>query len=185
MSNEFDAIRNSIFKRIKDKAQDLSPLMKKIAADMKDAVYQNFEEEGRPKWKPLAKSTIRERRKLGYWPGKILQRRSGGGGLLGSITSRYDSHTAEVGTNKVYAAMHQYGGTINQAARSSTYVQQRYKRGSKKGKFKRTSEKNRVFGQGFTYKARSITVPARPFLKITDEELQAIKKRAITFLTKI
>lgn len=178
MSNEFDAIKNSIFKRLKDKTSDLSPLMKKIAADMKDAVYQNFEEEGRPKWKPLARSTIRQRKRLGYWPGLILQRRSGASGLLGSITSRYDSHSAEVGTNKVYAAMHQYGGTINQAARTSLFTQSRYKRGSKRGRFKKGIE----FGKGFTYQRRSITIPVRPFLKITDREYTKIREKIMAFL---
>ncbi|MBI5727558.1 MAG: phage virion morphogenesis protein, partial [Ignavibacteriales bacterium] len=50
-------------------------LYQRIASDLLEAVYKNFEAEGRPeKWKTLAPSTIRERRRKGYWPGKILQR---------------------------------------------------------------------------------------------------------------
>ena len=46
-------------------------------------------------------------RKKGYWPGRILQRR---GELAASITSKYDENSAVVGTNKIYAAIHQFGG---------------------------------------------------------------------------
>jgi len=32
------------------------------------------------------------------------------GGLASSITSKYDENSAIVGTNKIYAAIHQFGG---------------------------------------------------------------------------
>lgn len=93
--------------RLADKTSDLRPLMQNIAGILEDSVEENFEQEGRPKWKELAKPTIKQRRKKGYWPGRILQMR---GELASSITSSYDSNSAIVGTNKVYAAIHQFGG---------------------------------------------------------------------------
>jgi len=90
------------------KTQNLRPLMKNISGIIMDSVEENFEKDGRPdKWQELAKSTIKQRKKKGHWPGRILQVR---GELASSITSYYDSDSAIVGTNKVYAAIHQFGG---------------------------------------------------------------------------
>lgn len=97
-----------LLKKLAEKSQNLRPLMKNIAGIMQDSVEENFEKEGRPaKWAPLAESTIKQRKKKGYWPGRILQRR---GELATSTTSKYDENSALVGTNKVYAAIHQFGG---------------------------------------------------------------------------
>lgn len=94
-------------KKLTDKTSDLRPLMQNIAGALEDSVEENFEKEGRPKWQKLAKSTIKQRSKKGHWPGRILQVQ---GDLASSITSYYDSNSAIVGTNKVYAAVHQFGG---------------------------------------------------------------------------
>ncbi|MEW5819919.1 MAG: phage virion morphogenesis protein [Cyanobacteriota bacterium] len=76
--------------------------------DMMDSVEENFAQQGRPKWKGLAESTKKQRKKEGKWPGIILQKSQGG--LAQSITSEYGDDYAIVGTNKVYAAIHQFGG---------------------------------------------------------------------------
>lgn len=97
-----------LLKNLISKTENLRPLMKNIAGIMMDSVEENFEKEGRPdKWASLAKSTIKQRTKKGNWPGRILQVR---GELAASITSKYDEDSAVVGTNKVYAAIHQFGG---------------------------------------------------------------------------
>ena len=98
-----------LFKKLAAKTENLRPLMKNIAGIMMDSTEENFDKEGRPdKWTPLAPSTIKQRTKTGTWPGKILQVSQGG--LASSITSKYDNNSAIVGTNKVYAAIHQFGG---------------------------------------------------------------------------
>ena len=95
-------------KKLAEKTENLRPLMKNIAGIMMDSVEENFEKEGRPeKCTALAKPTIKQRTKKGYYPGKILQMR---GDLAASITSKYDDNSAVVGTNKAYAAIHQFGG---------------------------------------------------------------------------
>ncbi len=95
-------------KRLAGKTSDLRPLMKNISGIMMDSVEENFDKESRSdKWTPLAKLTIKQRTKKGYWPGRILQIR---GELASSITSKYDDNSAVVGTNKVYATIHQLGG---------------------------------------------------------------------------
>lgn len=99
---------NHVLDKLFEKTSDLRPLMKNIAGIMADAVEENFKQEGRPdKWAELAESTIKQRKKKGYWPGKILQLR---GELAASITRKHSENTAIVGTNKTYAAIHQFGG---------------------------------------------------------------------------
>jgi phage virion morphogenesis protein len=93
-------------RRLIASGRDLTPAMRRAAGIMHDAVEENFEEEGRPKWKSLAASTLRQRAKEGS-TGKILQRR---GNLARSITRHADAESATVGTNLVYAAIHQLGG---------------------------------------------------------------------------
>ena len=97
-----------LLKKLISKTENLRPLMKNIAGIMLDSVEENFEKEGRPdKWQGLKKTTIKQRTKKGYWPGRILQVR---GELAASITNKSDENSAVVGTNKVYAAIHQFGG---------------------------------------------------------------------------
>ena len=97
-----------LLKKLTAKSENLRPLMKNIAGIMMDSVEENFDKQGIPdKWTPLAKSTIKQRTKKGYWPGRILQMR---GELAASITSKYDDNSTVVGTNKIYAAIHQFGG---------------------------------------------------------------------------
>ena len=93
-------------RRLIASGRDLTPAMRRAAGIMHDAVEENFEQEGRPKWKSLAASTLRQRAKEGS-TGKILQRR---GNLARSITRHFDAESAVVGTNLVYAAIHQLGG---------------------------------------------------------------------------
>lgn len=94
-------------KRLERRVADLTPFFREAAGILAESVDANFEAEGRPKWRPLAPSTIRQREKKGHWPGPILAVR---GDLVRSITRHYDAHSAVVGTNKIYARIHQLGG---------------------------------------------------------------------------
>ena len=95
--------------RLAAAAQDLTPAMREIAAALEDAAQEAFEREQSPDGKPwadLSEHTKARRRKRKKWPGQILQVQ---GRLAGSLTSRYDSQSAEAGTNLVYAVTHQFG----------------------------------------------------------------------------
>jgi phage virion morphogenesis protein len=125
-----------VLKKLIFKTENLRPLMKNIAGIMADSVEENFEQEGRPdKWEKLSPVTIKLRSKKGYWPGRILQMQ---GDLAVSITSKYDENSAIVGTNKVYASIHQFGGDAG--------------------------------------RNKKVKIPARPYLKLTDEDLTQILK---------
>jgi len=130
-----------MLQELQHKAKNMRPVMRNIAGIMHDAVEENFETQGRPRWKLLKPATIKQRERKGYWPGKILQMR---GELAGSISSRHDRDSAQVGTNKAYAAIHQFGGEAG--------------------------------------KGKKATIPARPFLKLTDEDLNEVKKEIKEYL---
>lgn len=115
------------------RGRDMLPVMRQIAGIMKNAVEENFREEGRPKWTPSKRA-----QKTG---GKTLQDT---GSLAASVTARADAKSAAVGTNKKYAAIHQFGGRA---------------------------------GRG-----RKVNIPARPFLKLTDSDLEDIKKALENYL---
>lgn len=59
-----------------------------------------------------------------------------------------------------YAGIHNYGGVIRQAARSELFRRNRYKKGSKIGRFKKGTTR----GRGYTFKERTINMPQRRFL---------------------
>ncbi len=126
---------------IAQKTSNLRPLMKNIAGIMADSTEENFKEEGRPKWKDLSEKTKTARKKTGHYPGQILQV---SGQLALSITTQYDDTSAVIGSNKVYAAIHQLGGQA--------------------GKNKKT------------------TIPARPYLNLTDDNFKEILYKIINFL---
>lgn len=127
---------------IAQKTSNLRPLMKNIAGIMADSTEENFKVEGRPKWKDLSEKTKTARKKTGHYPGQILQV---SGQLALSVTTQYDDISVVIGSNKVYAAIHQLGGQA--------------------GKNKKT------------------TIPARPYLKLTDDDFDEIISIVEKYLT--
>lgn len=85
--------------------------------------------------------------------GGILRRLGMGGGLMGSIVSEAEGGTrVRIGTNKVYSAIHQFGGTIRP-------------RGAGAMRFR--------LGERWVF-AKSVTIPARPYLGISAEDREEI-----------
>ena len=81
------------------RTRNLAPAMKIVGEIIRTSVVKNFEYGGRPRWRP-------SRRAL----------RSGGKTLIASarlmksIKAKAYPDRAEVGTNLIYAAIHQFGG---------------------------------------------------------------------------
>ncbi|WP_334469206.1 phage virion morphogenesis protein [Arsenophonus sp. PmNCSU2021_1] len=86
-------------KRLENAAYDLTPLMRRWSETLKTATDLNFEAQGRPRWQPSVAALARQ--------GMTL---SQDGYLRRSVTPDYDAHQARVGTNRVYARIHQQGG---------------------------------------------------------------------------
>ena len=97
--------------KLASSGQDLSPVMREIAGILADTAEQAFSDEADPStgtsWKPLTESHKARRREKGY-TGSIL---SMTGQLASSIQAAYGSGYAQVGSNLIYAAIHQHGGT--------------------------------------------------------------------------
>lgn len=173
-------VENAAVIRALDEAQkrltDTAPMMNAIAGVMLGEVMENFEQQGRPKWRDLYPGTKAARAKRGTWPGDILQ---DSGQLLDSISSSSDATSAVVGTNQPYARIQNSGGTIVQPARSNLYTQERYKKGAKKGKFKKGTKA----GKGSTSGQRVIDIPARPFMTLPDSGIKKVLYTAERYLS--
>lgn len=151
---EYKPILNAL-RRAAGEMGNTRPLMRSVAGIMFRAVEDNFEQDGRPKWKDLHPGTKLSRYKQGTWPGKILQR---SGGLASSIQQQFDQREAVVGTNKIYAAIHQFGGkTAPHVIRPKT---------------KRALSFGGIVVRQVNHPGSDI--PARPFLRLTPGDLREI-----------
>ncbi|MEO7958423.1 MAG: phage virion morphogenesis protein [Fibrobacteria bacterium] len=90
-----------LFAELVKKTSATRPAMVAISGVLMDAVEENFEQQGRPKWPKLSEARIKERKRKGTWPGKILTEY---GQLATSFSPRATNDSAIVGTNVRYAA---------------------------------------------------------------------------------
>lgn len=140
--------------RLREAAQDTTPIMRRCAGVLAGAAEGAFDDEADPvtgaKWQPLAASTA-ARAAAGH-SGKILQLT---GSLASSLERDFGRTYAVVGTAKPYAAAHQFG-----AATKPHVIRARNGKALK------------IPGVGFR---RSVnhpgsTIPARPFLGIGPDD---------------
>lgn len=82
------------------------------------------------------------------------------GGLRGSISEQAGNDYVRVGTNKIYAAIHQFGGTIKAKNGNNLFFK---------------------MGSGFI-QTKSVTIPARPYLTIENEDEKMIADIVFRFL---
>ncbi|KLU16276.1 phage virion morphogenesis protein [Xenorhabdus griffiniae] len=158
--------------QLTDGLGDRTPMMRQIAATMADAVEENFKQQGRPAW--LGWSPAYAKKRAG---GKILQHT---GRLAGSIQQFSDNDEALVGTNVIYARIHQEGGTINMPARSQ---RAHYRR--KNGQSRFSSKAKADHSQWNTLPAYKIQMPARPFLTLTDSDAGQIQTILERYLQRL
>ncbi|RJR20562.1 MAG: hypothetical protein C4582_08985 [Desulfobacteraceae bacterium] len=78
--------------------ENLRPAMSEIGEIIRTSVERNFMVSGRPRWKPSVRAKLQG--------GQTL---SDTGRLRNSITVRASERSVSVGTNVVYAAVHQFG----------------------------------------------------------------------------
>lgn len=161
-------------KQLRAKLGDLSPLMREIAGVMRGAVEDNFRDQGRPEWKASERA-----KKQG---GKTLQDT---GRLAASIGKGTRSNKTEaiVGTNVVYAAVHQFGGSVTIPAHTRTLAfkekggfMSRRQAGRRKAGAIRVAFAN--------YAARTFKMPERPFLSMTDADYTKVQAKIQEYLSK-
>jgi len=142
----------ALLDRIQQRAGNLTPAMKIVGKTIRDSVRENFRAGGRPeRWKSSQRAIIEGKKTL------IDTKR-----LMNSITYMAHKDRAEVGTNVVYAAIQQFGGTVK--ARKSKYL-----------KFK--------IGSRWVQK-REVSIPARPFMMIQDEDWREIKETLLDYIAR-
>ena len=120
--------------------RDTGPVMADITAIGESSTRMRFRTETGPdgqKWKPSLRARITGGRTL-----------TKDGHLSGSISGRHGRDFAEWGVNRIYAAIHQFGGEIR----------------AKDG-----SLRFRLANGGFAT-VQKVTMPARPFLGISDDD---------------
>lgn len=126
--------------------KDFSPAMREIAGVVEGRVRERFKDGKGPdgaRWRP-------SRRALDEGGQTLVDT----GRLRDSITSASDARSAIVGTNVLYAAIHQEGGTIKAKGRASGGA----------------SALRTPFGP-----RGSVNMPARPFLGFAADEADEIR----------
>lgn len=97
-----DQAVKAMLARLQERTGNLTPVMRTIGEIVRESVIRNFEEERAPdgqRWKPSLRAMLTR--------GKTLTDRAI---LRNSINSRASRDRVTVGTNVVYAAIHQLGG---------------------------------------------------------------------------
>lgn len=146
------------------------------------SVGENFLAERAPDgtpWTPLAPATIATRRRRGSSAIAILRER---GYLKGSISHQVEAGGVRVGATVPYAAIHQFGGTINKAARSGKIYRRQFADGSFGRQFAKRKNKTTV-ATDVSIGAHTITIPARPYLGIGAGDIDDIQRLADRWLS--
>lgn len=124
--------------------RNTGPVMADIAALGESQTTRRFRDETGPdgqKWKPSLRARI-----IG---GRTLSK---DGHLAASISGRHGRDFAEWGVNRIYAAIHQFGGEIRAKGGSLRF---------------------RLANGGFAT-VQKVTMPARPFLGVSDDDADDI-----------
>jgi len=128
---------------LSEKFKDLTPLMRTARVFLKNTVNENFETEGEysgEKWQEWSESYKKERLKKGKAGGKILTLE---GHLRREIKAKSGEDYAMLYTNKIYAAIHNFGynGYIKRKTKKGNVV--KYKLKMPKRQYMRLSDYNK------------------------------------------
>jgi phage gpG-like protein len=148
-------------------ASDLAPVLSGIGDGIVADAQMRFRDSRDPygqAWLALSKRTIAQRRKGSSKP--LLD----SGRLRDTITPRLvGADAVHVGTNVLYAAIHQFGGVI-QHHPQSRLVRLR-KRADGRTVFAKNSHKRAITKFGTNTTGWSVRIPARPYLATTERGL--------------
>lgn len=183
---------NRLFAELRKRVNDVSPVTPIIAVIIQKSIAQNFRSGGRTdgsgsgkfdsggsvKWKALAAETNRERGRRGRSAANPLQDTRQ---LASSIIVRASGNGINISSNKAYAALQQFGGTITPTIPITPKVRKYFWARwyeSKDDKWK---------GLALTKKTSltpTIKVPARPYIVMQSEDTERIKGVIAKHITK-
>lgn len=141
-----DQTANQAMARLAAQPSLVQPALKNIGVALVRSTRQRFADQKDPQgqpWKPLNPEYAKAK-----GGGKILQKLGMRGGLLGSIVWQLEGSTLQIGTNKIQAAVHQFGAVI--LPRNAPALVFRI-------------GKKLIF-------AAEVTIPARPYLGISADD---------------
>lgn len=153
-----------------------------IGNHMVASTGENFLAETTPDgtpWTPLKPATIKARQRRGRSGLGILRER---GRLKGSISFQLEEGGVRIGSPVAYAAIHQFGGTIERLARQGSIFRRQNKDGSFGRRFAKRKNKTSV-ATAVSIGAHQITIPARPFLGVGPGDVDDILRLAEQWLT--
>lgn len=156
---------------LRQRCTHLQPVMARIGQQLVTLADLSFRGERDPwgtAWQRLSQSTLRQRRKgKGTGGAKILR---DSGRLAASISYRASAEQVVVGTNVVYAAIHQFGGDIQHPARTRPLYFRTNKAGTEVGnRFVKKRRSN--FVQDVSVGAYTQHIKARPFFPIRNGQV--------------
>ena len=164
----------ALLEKIQQRLGHMLPAMKIIGETVRTSVVRNFEVGGRPtKWKPLSPVTLALRQ-----GDKILRRQGFAGGLMGSIHSRPENDQVRIGTNKVYAAVHQFGAKKGSFGMFTVNVKEHMRR-------LKTGRQYHVKAHTRRVKLPWGDIPARPFLMVQESDWAEIQAELTDYLLKL
>lgn len=159
------------FQRLGSRMESPRPVLASIGEYMlrrtEDRFFAQKDPQGQA-WKKLSAITLRTKKHT-----KILTE---SGNLRGRIVYRLEPGAVVIGTNVVYAAIHQLGGTI----RKNVQVRSHWR------------IMNRAFGKPIPARhvmvdsherKMDLTIPARPFLGVNDDDRQEFEDILTDYLT--
>lgn len=158
-------------------------MFQQIAQVLEAETERNFQAQGRPSWVPLKASTIAARKKRNNG-GSVMRILQDSGTLAASISTDYGGDFAQVGAGgaaSAYAAVHQFGATVERAP-YSTKVRLRT---DAKGNLLRQGNDGKlaVFAKDSHKRAReswhevgafTVKIPARPYLPFLGSAQSAV-----------
>lgn len=146
-----------MFDQIKAAGRNMRPLMAEIGSVLEDSTRQRFRTQRSPDnipWAPISQEWREEKAARGF-AGSILTMR---GDLRNSVRFEADAHSASVIASSPYAAIHQFGGVIRPRRARALRVRGRF--------------------------VSSVTMPARPYLGMSDEDRSEVLDAARDFLER-
>lgn len=182
-ASQFQAFTDELAK----KTTDWRPVLRRLGAVAMRQSAQKFARQG-PGWAPLSPATLARRRGRGARAQILLDtgrlRQSVVSADQGAHGSIYNLQQAslEIGSNLVYAAIHQFGGVIKQAGgqtRTLSFTRRGKRFGFSSSEGRTRGKRGQVVLQArYTASARAINMPARPYLptfrEISDEFIEVL-----------
>lgn len=164
---------DDLVERLGDLTTPLNDIAEYLHQSTDNRFRQQVAPDGTP-WAPLAPSTLA--RKKG---GRILREK---GTLQDTLRHNVSNNELDFGTDRPYGAIHQFGGKIEQAARSQQVYFRQAKDGSVGSRFVKKNKSN--FSQWATRGASSTQMHARPYLGLSSEDETEILAIVGDYLTE-